>query len=179
MMSGRLRNRVAGTWYPVDAVKLDRDVDSHLGRGRSRCVDVLVELTALIAPHAGRIFSVVAAHAYRPAARPCVRRRAVSSAIAFSRLRSFLSVRSSGLRDAILPRADRCECAAHCRSHPLGTSIHCACPRALARCTAFLAHPRPLRRRSVPLLVCHQRAATATSLGAALASRRCAAEGVC
>src|SRR6266566_5136644 len=54
---------VAGTWYPGTAPALAGAVDAHLAR-TSR--DVPGELVALIAPHAGLIYSgPVAAHAYR------------------------------------------------------------------------------------------------------------------
>jgi MEMO1 family protein len=55
---------VSGTWYPGSAAALASAVDAHLARvdGAPR----LSTLTALIAPHAGLIYSgPVAAHAYR------------------------------------------------------------------------------------------------------------------
>jgi MEMO1 family protein len=55
---------VSGTWYPGSAAALASAVDAHLARadGAPR----LETLTALIAPHAGLIYSgPVAAHAYR------------------------------------------------------------------------------------------------------------------
>jgi AmmeMemoRadiSam system protein B len=57
------RPAVAGTWYPADPVALAREV--------ARCLDEVAEtpageLRALIAPHAGLMYSgPVAAHAYR------------------------------------------------------------------------------------------------------------------
>jgi hypothetical protein len=54
---------VAGTWYPGTAPALAAAVDRHLA-GAARDVDG--ELVALIAPHAGLMYSgPVAAHAYR------------------------------------------------------------------------------------------------------------------
>jgi MEMO1 family protein len=59
------RTAVAGTWYPGSAEALRAAVDGHLAAvaGAARAPDHLV---ALVAPHAGLIYSgPVAAHAYR------------------------------------------------------------------------------------------------------------------
>src|SRR5436190_11468734 len=57
------RAAVAGTWYPGTPAPLAAALDGHLAR-TSR--DVPGELVALIAPHAGLMYSgPVAAHAYR------------------------------------------------------------------------------------------------------------------
>jgi len=57
------RAAVAGTWYPGSSGALAAALDRHLAR-TSR--DVAGELVALIAPHAGLMYSgPVAAHAYR------------------------------------------------------------------------------------------------------------------
>ena len=54
---------VAGTWYPGTAKALAAAVDRHLAQTST---DVNGELTALVAPHAGLMYSgPVAAHAYR------------------------------------------------------------------------------------------------------------------
>src|SRR4051812_7490489 len=54
---------VGGTWYPGTASALAAAVDRHLAQTRS---DVDGELVALIAPHAGLMYSgPVAAHGYR------------------------------------------------------------------------------------------------------------------
>lgn len=54
---------VAGTWYPGTAAALAAAVDAHLARATG---EVAGDLVALIAPHAGLIYSgPVAAHAYR------------------------------------------------------------------------------------------------------------------
>lgn len=56
------RAAVAGTWYPGDAAALTAAVDRHLA-GATR--DLAGDLVALIAPHAGLMYSgPVAAHAY-------------------------------------------------------------------------------------------------------------------
>jgi AmmeMemoRadiSam system protein B len=54
---------VAGTWYPGTAAALTAEVDRHLSRVTR---DVPGHLVALVAPHAGLVYSgPVAAHAYR------------------------------------------------------------------------------------------------------------------
>src|SRR5207247_528679 len=54
---------VAGSWYPGDARELVAAVDQHLA-GATR--ELGGELVALVAPHAGLMYSgPVAAHAYR------------------------------------------------------------------------------------------------------------------
>ena len=60
------RTAVAGTWYPGTAPALTSAVDRHLEHADRRAADVRGELVALVAPHAGLIYSgPVAAHAYR------------------------------------------------------------------------------------------------------------------
>jgi AmmeMemoRadiSam system protein B len=63
-MAGNLRRAaVAGRWYPATAAALAAAVDRHLVRVDH---DVAGDLVALIAPHAGLMYSgPVAAHAYR------------------------------------------------------------------------------------------------------------------
>src|SRR5580765_1644070 len=57
---------VAGTWYPGTAAPLASAVDRHLSAADRDAVDVDGGLVALIAPHAGLMYSgPVAAHAYR------------------------------------------------------------------------------------------------------------------
>ena len=57
---------VAGTWYPKTAALLADAVDGHLAAADRAGADVSGELVALIAPHAGLMYSgPVAAHAYR------------------------------------------------------------------------------------------------------------------
>jgi MEMO1 family protein len=57
------RSAVAGTWYPGTARALASAVDGYLGAVNR---DVTGDLVALIAPHAGLMYSgPVAAHAYR------------------------------------------------------------------------------------------------------------------
>src|SRR5262249_35535817 len=57
------RAAVAGSWYPGSAAALSAAVDAHLQRARP--VDVSADVVALIAPHAGLVYSgPVAAYAY-------------------------------------------------------------------------------------------------------------------
>src|SRR3954454_17279814 len=57
------RAAVAGTWYPGQAVSLTAAVDRYLAATDR---DLPGDLVALIAPHAGLMYSgPVAAHAYR------------------------------------------------------------------------------------------------------------------
>src|SRR5436309_14736606 len=57
---------VAGSWYPGTAAALASAVDGHLEQADRRARDVAGDLDALIAPHAGLMYSgPVAAHAYR------------------------------------------------------------------------------------------------------------------
>jgi AmmeMemoRadiSam system protein B len=65
-MSGFRRAAVAGTWYPGTAAALAAAVDGHLANADRRPREVAGELSALICPHAGLVYSgPVAAHAYR------------------------------------------------------------------------------------------------------------------
>jgi AmmeMemoRadiSam system protein B len=62
-MSNVRKAAVAGTWYPGTAPALAAAVDRHLGAATR---DLGGDLVALIAPHAGLMYSgPVAAHAYR------------------------------------------------------------------------------------------------------------------
>ena len=57
---------VAGTWYPGTAAPLAAAVDAHLAAADRGGQDLRGDLVALIAPHAGLMYSgPVAAHAYR------------------------------------------------------------------------------------------------------------------
>ena len=66
MMRNVRKAAVAGTWYPAKAAALAAAVDGHLAVADRAAADVRGELVALIAPHAGLMYSgPVAAHAYR------------------------------------------------------------------------------------------------------------------
>src|SRR5438067_11495825 len=57
---------VAGTWYPGTAAALASVVDRHVANADRGAREVDGELSALICPHAGLMYSgPVAAHAYR------------------------------------------------------------------------------------------------------------------
>ena len=60
------RAAVAGTWYPGSATALAAGVDHHLANAAADVSGECVDLVALVAPHAGLMYSgPVAAHAYR------------------------------------------------------------------------------------------------------------------
>ena len=62
MVESRRPAAVAGTWYPADPAELTRVVDRYLALVPERASG---DVTALIAPHAGLVYSgPVAAHAY-------------------------------------------------------------------------------------------------------------------
>jgi AmmeMemoRadiSam system protein B len=67
MADGTVRSAaVAGRWYPGTAQALAAAVDRHLEDADRRATDLTGDLVALIAPHAGLMYSgPVAAHAYR------------------------------------------------------------------------------------------------------------------
>lgn len=66
IMSNVRKAAVAGTWYPKTAASLAAAVDGHLAAADRAAADVRGDLVALIAPHAGLLYSgPVAAHAYR------------------------------------------------------------------------------------------------------------------
>jgi AmmeMemoRadiSam system protein B len=55
---------VAGTWYPANADQLADEVDGYLDTADGTAL--VADLVAIIAPHAGLMYSgPVAAHAYR------------------------------------------------------------------------------------------------------------------
>src|SRR5258708_6275514 len=63
MVKSIRRAAVAGSWYPGSAQALAAAVDRHLEKAPT---DVAGDLVALVAPHAGLVYSgPVAAHAYR------------------------------------------------------------------------------------------------------------------
>jgi len=65
-MTGIRKAAVAGSWYPGTSAALASAVDRHLANADRGARDVDGEITALICPHAGLIYSgPVAAHAYR------------------------------------------------------------------------------------------------------------------
>lgn len=171
-MSNVRKAAVAGTWYPGTAASLASAVDRHLTDADRAAVDVSGDLVALIAPHAGLVYSgPVAAHAYR-----LLRDRAFEVAVVVgpSHFVGFegVSLYPSGGFDTpfgVVPIDVACghaiasatpivhdHPAAHAREHSLEMQL------------PFLARLAP-GVPIVPLLMGHQRAATAAGLGVALA----------
>ena len=160
---------VAGTWYPDTAPALAAALDQHLARVER---GVPGELVALIAPHAGLMYSgPVAAHAYR-----LLRDRAFDVAVLVgpSHFVGFDGVSlypSGGFETPLGVVPIDVECAgaiaaatpivhdhpvAHAREHSLEMQL------------PFLAHLAP-GVPIVPLLMGYQTAGTAAALGDALA----------
>jgi AmmeMemoRadiSam system protein B len=164
---------VAGTWYPGDAPALAAALDRHLAAADRTARDLPGDLVALIAPHAGLMYSgPVAAHAYR-----LLRGRVFDVAVLVgpSHFVGFdgVSIHPSGgfetpfgiaAIDAGTARAIAAaspivheHTAAHAREHSLEMQL------------PFLAHLAP-GVPIVPLVMGYQTAETAFSLGAALAA---------
>ena len=172
MMGNVRKAAVAGSWYPGTAATLAAAVDHHLGAADHSRADVSGDLVALIAPHAGLMYSgPVAAHAYR-----LLRRRTFDVAVLVgpSHFVGFdgVSLYASGGFET-----------------PFGvTAIDQACARAIAAASGIV-HERPAahaREHSlemqlpflarlapalpiVPLLMGYQTAETVAALGDALA----------
>ena len=170
MMSIR-RAAVAGTWYPGTAPALATAVDGYLAGASGKAADNLTELVALIAPHAGLMYSgPVAAHAYRQ-----LRDRSVNLVVLVgpSHFLGFEGVsiyRAGGFETPLGVAEIDGECAAaimaatpivherpaaHAREHSLEMQL------------PFLKRVAPAAR-IVPLIVGRQAAETAGALGDAL-----------
>jgi hypothetical protein len=166
------RAAVAGTWYPGTAATLASAIAHHVAVADRAGADVRGDLVALIAPHAGLMYSgPVAAHAYR-----LLRDRAFDVAVLVgpSHFVGFDGVSlypSGGFAtpfgvapiDVACARAIAAatpvvheHAAAHAREHSLEMQL------------PFLAHLAP-GVPIVPLLMGYQTAATAAALGDALA----------
>ena len=164
------RPAVAGSWYPGAATALAAAVDRYLS-GAPRDVDG--ELVALVAPHAGLMYSgPVAAHAYRLLRD---RRFDVAVLVGPSHFVGFDGVAvygSGGFETPFGVAAVDEECAAilltatpvvrenavpHAREHSLEMQL------------PFIQHLAPAAK-IVPLVMGYQTASTARALGDALAS---------
>jgi AmmeMemoRadiSam system protein B len=164
---------VAGSWYPGTASALAAAVDRHLANAERSAPDVRGDLVALVAPHAGLMYSgPVAAHAYRLLRD---RRFDVAVLVGPSHYVGFegVSIYASGGFETpfgVTPIDAGCarevaaatplvheRAAAHAREHSLEMQL------------PFLAHLTP-GLPIVPLVMGHQTAETASGLGAALAS---------
>jgi AmmeMemoRadiSam system protein B len=162
---------VAGTWYPDAAGRLRSEVERHLTAADRGGPDLDGDLVALIAPHAGLMYSgPVAAHAYRLLRR---RRFDVAVLVGPSHVAGFEGVSlypSGGFDTPLGLAAIDAECAsaiaaasevvhvlpaAHAREHSLEMQL------------PFLLHLAPATP-IVPLLMGEQTAVTAAALGAAL-----------
>jgi hypothetical protein len=164
---------VAGTWYPETAGPLASEVDRYLTAAERGGPDVVGDLVALIAPHAGLRYSgPVAAHAYRLLRH---RRFDVAVLVGPSHFAGFdgVSLYPSGGFDTPfgVARID-----ADCASAIAKTSevIHSlraphAREHSLEMQLPFLRHLAPATA-IVPLLMGYQTAATAAALGGALAA---------
>ncbi len=166
------RAAVAGTWYPETAAALASAVDRHLTVADRAGADLRGDLIALVAPHAGLMYSgPVAAHAYR-----LLRGRAFDVAVLVgpSHVAGFDGVSlypSGGFDTPFGVAAIDAECAGAIAA---ATSIVHARPAVHAREHSlemqlpFLSHLAP-GVPIVPLLMGYQTAETAAALGRALA----------
>jgi MEMO1 family protein len=173
MVTNVRKAAVAGTWYPGTAPALAAAVDEHLALADRAGTGVAGDLAAIIAPHAGLMYSgPVAAHAYR-----LLRDRAFDVAVLVgpSHFVGFegVSIYPSGAFetpfgpvaiDAESARAIAAATpvvvehrAAHAREHSLEMQL------------PFLARLAP-GLPIVPLVVGHQTRAVAVALGDALAA---------
>jgi hypothetical protein len=172
-MIGNVRKAaVAGTWYPGTAAPLASAVDRHLAAADRAGADVRGDLVALVAPHAGLMYSgPVAAYAYR-----LLRDRAFDVAVLVgpSHFVGFDGVSlypSGGFETPFGVAPIDAECA---RAIAAATPIVHEHPAAHAREHSlemqlpFLAHLAP-GVPIVPLLMGYQTAGTAAALGDALA----------
>jgi AmmeMemoRadiSam system protein B len=171
MISNVRKAWVAGTWYPGTAPPLASAIERHLTAADRGGPDLGGDLVALIAPHAGLIYSgPVAAHAYRLLRN---RRFDVAVLVGPSHVAGFEGVSlypSGGFDTPLGVAAIDADCAAaiaaasevvhnlpapHAREHSLEMQL------------PFLLHLAPATP-IVPLLMGEQTAATAAALGAAL-----------
>ena len=169
-MAGVRPAAVAGSWYPATASALSAAVDRHLA-GTTRDVDG--DLVALVAPHAGLMYSgPVAAHAYR-----LLRGRDFDLAVLVG------PSHFVGFDGVALPKATGFDtpfgvasialdvAAALAKATPVileNASAH-AREHSLEMQLPFLQHLAPATP-IVPLVMGYQTAATARALGDALAS---------
>jgi AmmeMemoRadiSam system protein B len=173
-MTGNVRKAaVAGTWYPGKAPALAAAVDRHLASADRVDRNLPGDLVALVAPHAGLMYSgPVAAHAYR-----LLRGRTFDVAVLVgpSHFVGFDGVSvypSGGFETPFGLTSIDADCA---RAIAAATSIVHAHPPAHAREHSlemqlpFLAHVAP-GVPIVPLVMGYQTAATAYALGDALAT---------
>jgi len=162
---------VAGTWYPGTASALAAAVDGHLAGIGGEAAGRLSELVALIAPHAGLMYSgPVAAYAYHQVLDRAVRLVVLVGPSHFLGFEGVSIYRSGGFETPLgVAEVDE-ECAsaimaaapivheraaAHSREHSLEMQL------------PFLKRVAP-EARIVPLVMGRQTAETALALGEAL-----------
>jgi AmmeMemoRadiSam system protein B len=163
---------VAGTWYPGTAPALAAAVDRHVETADRRATDVDGDLVAIVAPHAGLMYSgPVAAHAYR-----LLRGRSFDVAVLVgpSHFVGFEGVAiypAGGFATPFGVTAIDEHCAHTLSSSPIVLEHSAAHTRehSLEMQLPFLARLAP-SLPIVPLVMGHQTAATAFALGDALAS---------
>jgi hypothetical protein len=173
MMGSVRKAAVAGSWYPGTAAALAAAVDRHLESAEDAVVaGIDGDLMALIAPHAGLMYSgPVAAHAYR-----LLRGRAFDVAVIVgpSHFAGFDGVSVCGSGGFATPFGVSTIDADCARDIAAATSLVQEQPAVHAREHSiemqlpFLAYLAP-RLPIVPLLMGYQTAATASALGDALA----------
>jgi AmmeMemoRadiSam system protein B len=163
---------VAGTWYPGTSTPLASEVDGYLTAADLHGSDLAGDLVALIAPHAGLMYSgPVAAHAYR-----LLRNRQFDVAVLVgpSHFAGFdgVALYPSGGFDTpfgVAPIDTECASAIAAASEVVQvlTAPH-AREHSLEMQLPFLTRLAPATP-IVPLLMGYQTAATAAALGGALA----------
>lgn len=167
---GLRKAAVAGTWYPGTATALAAAVDRHLAGAHRELAGTLV---ALIAPHAGLVYSgPVAAHAYQLLSQRSIDLVVLVGPSHFVPFEG-VSVYGSGAFDTPFGAVEiDAECAAALRA---ATPIIREHPAAHAREHSlemqlpFVKHLAP-GARIVPLVMGFQTADTSRSLGDALAA---------
>jgi len=167
---------VAGTWYPGTASALASALDRHLAAAERDGPAPSGDLVALVAPHAGLMYSgPVAAHAYRLLG---ARRFDVVVLVGPSHFVGFDGVAiypSGGFETPFGVAAIDAECAQAIRAATSVVHEHPAAhvrEHSLEMQLPFLAHLAP-GVPIVPMLMGYQTAATATALGDALGAVLC------
>lgn len=163
---------VAGTWYPKSGAALAAAVDRYLAAA-DQPPSALAQVTAIVAPHAGLMYSgPVAAHAYRQLRGRDIELVALVGPSHFVGFDGVAVYRRGGFDSPLgVAEVDQAAAealmdvspvvhehdAAHCREHSLEMQL------------PFVRHLLPAAR-IIPLVMGWQTAATATALGDALAT---------
>jgi len=163
------RTSVAGTWYPNNPARLVSEVDGYLDRARLK--DLAGPLRAIIAPHAGLMYSgPVAAYAYNAARRDHIGALVMVGPSHFVPFEG-VSIWSAGAWDTPLGpvTVDSGLAAAIASEWPRIVELPAAHGRehSLEMQMPFVAHLFP-GVPIVPLVMGHQTRETAFALGAAI-----------